>query len=64
MYPAAANLVVAEMYKALDSYRCIWGSRKVKRNWPKDLKRVSGNMLNRTDYFIWRNPNWQALQEN
>ena len=58
------RLVVAEMYRALDHYQRAWTSRKIKRDWARDLKRVSANMLNKADYFIWRNPNWQDLQKS
>ena len=53
------ELVVRQMYAALDSYQRTWTSRPIKRDWKKDIQRVSANMLNRPDYFIWRNPNWQ-----
>lgn len=57
------GLVTGQMYKALDSYQRAWSSRKFKRDWLKDLQRVSANMLNRADYFIWKNPNWQVQQK-
>jgi len=55
------ELVITQMYAALDAYQRTWTSRPIKRDWQKDLKRVSANMLNRPEYFIWRNPNWQPL---
>jgi len=58
------KLVIKQMYTALDAYQRTWTSRAIKRDWPKDLKRVSANMLNQPEYFIWRNPNWQHLQRN
>lgn len=48
------ELVVRQMYVALDSYQRTWTSRPIKRDWKKDIQRVSANMLNRPDYFIWR----------
>ncbi|NIA07875.1 MAG: hypothetical protein GWP14_09645 [Actinobacteria bacterium] len=53
------ELVIKQMYTALDAYQRTWTSREIKHDWPKDLKRVSANMLNRPEYFIWRNPAWQ-----
>ena len=58
------KLVIKQMYTALDGYQRTWTSRAIKRDWPKDLKRVSANMLNQPEYFIWRNPNWQHPQRN
>ena len=58
------ELVVKQMYVALDAYQRTWTSRAITRDWSKDLKRVSANMLNRPEYFIWRNPDWQLLQRN
>ena len=46
------ELVLGQMYKALDSYQRTWTSRPIKRDWKKDIQRVSANMLNRPDYFI------------
>ena len=46
------ELVVRQMYAALDSYQRTWTSRPIKRDWKKDIQRVSANMLNRPDYFI------------
>ena len=58
------ELVIKQMYTALDAYQRTWTSRQIKRDWPKDLKRVSANMLNQPEYFIWRNPNWQRPGRN
>ena len=58
------ELVTTEMYKALDRYQRAWSSRKIRHDWPKDLNRVSVNMLNRADYFVWRNPDWSNSREN
>ncbi len=52
------ELVLQQMHAALDSYQRTWTSRPIKRDWKKDIQRVSANMLNRPDYFIWRNPQW------
>ena len=52
------GLVIKQMYVALDAYQRTWTSREIKHDWPKDLKRVSANMLNSPEYFIWRNPKW------
>lgn len=58
------ELVIKQMYAALDAYQRTWTSRPIKRDWPKDLKRVSANMLNQPEYFIWQNPNWQRPERN
>ena len=61
---AQRDLVIKQMYTALDAYQRTWTSRVIKHDWPKDLKRVSANMLNQPEYFIWRNPNWQRPEKN
>jgi len=62
--PDQRRLVIRQMYDALDNYQRTWTSRKIKRDWSKDLKRVSANMLNQPEYYIWRNPNWRRPERN